>query len=101
MIRNEREKKEQTIFLQQKKTKKSLTFLNVSCSFECRWHVTEVDVTISPNLYLHLTMQKPDFRVILSGQRRPRSDCASAQSDQSLRCPLTEELNTPVHISKE
>ena len=26
------------------------------------------------------------------GQRRPRSDCASAQSDQGLRCPLTKSL---------
>ena len=26
-------------------------------------------------------------------QRRPRSDCASAQSDQGLHCPLTEPLN--------
>ena len=25
----------------------------------------------------------------ICGQRRPRSDCASAQSDQGLRCPLT------------
>ena len=28
------------------------------------------------------------------GQRRPRSDCASAQSDLGLRCPLTESLDT-------
>ena len=28
------------------------------------------------------------------GQRRPWSDCASAQSDQGLRCPLTESLYT-------
>ena len=26
----------------------------------------------------------------ICGLRRPRSDCASAQSDQGLRCPLTE-----------
>ena len=26
----------------------------------------------------------------ICGQRRPRSDCASAQSDQGLRCPLIE-----------
>ena len=28
------------------------------------------------------------------GQQRPRSDCASAQSDQDLPCPLTESLDT-------
>ena len=28
------------------------------------------------------------------GQRRPRSACAFAQSDQGLRCPLTESLDT-------
>ena len=27
------------------------------------------------------------------GQRRPRSDCASAQSDQGLHCPVTESLD--------
>ena len=26
----------------------------------------------------------------ICGQQRPRSDCASVQSDQGLRCPLTE-----------
>ena len=30
----------------------------------------------------------------ICGQRRPRSACASAQSDQGLRCPLTESLDT-------
>ena len=30
----------------------------------------------------------------ICGQRMPRSDCASAQSDQGLRCPLTESLDT-------
>ena len=28
------------------------------------------------------------------GQRRPRSACASAQSDQGFNCPLTESLDT-------
>ena len=28
------------------------------------------------------------------GQRKPRSACASAQSDQGLHCPLTESLDT-------
>ena len=28
------------------------------------------------------------------GQRRPRSDCADAQSDQGLRCPPSQPLNT-------
>ena len=30
----------------------------------------------------------------ICGQRRPRSACASAQSDQGLHCPLTESLDT-------
>ena len=30
----------------------------------------------------------------MGGQRRPWSDCASAQSDQGLRCPQTESLAT-------
>ena len=30
----------------------------------------------------------------ICGQRRPRSTCASAQSDQSLHCQLTESLDT-------
>ena len=30
----------------------------------------------------------------ICGQRRPRSDCASAQSDQGLQCPLKESLDT-------
>ena len=30
----------------------------------------------------------------ICGQRRPRSACASAQSDQDLRCSLTETLDT-------
>ena len=30
----------------------------------------------------------------ICGQRRPGSDCASAQSDQGLHCPLTESSDT-------
>ena len=30
----------------------------------------------------------------ICGQRRPRSDCADAQSDQGLHCPLTVSLDT-------
>ena len=30
----------------------------------------------------------------ICGQRRPRSDCASAQSDLGLRCSLTQSFNT-------
>ena len=28
-------------------------------------------------------------KAMMCGQRRPRSDCADAQSDQGLHCPLT------------
>ena len=34
-----------------------------------------------------------DLRFI-QGKRRPRSTCASAQSDQNLRCPVTESVHT-------
>ena len=42
--------------------------------------------------YVGRAIRKPSSS--LSWQRRPRSDCASAQSDQSLRCPLPESMNT-------
>ena len=35
------------------------------------------------------------------GQRRPRSDCADAQSDQGLRCPLTESLDTTEYMTEK
>ena len=38
------------------------------------------------------TMQKRSLGIC--GQRKPRSACASAQSDQGLHCPLTESLDT-------
>ena len=34
-------------------------------------------------------------------QRRPRSDCADAQSDQGLHCPITELLDTKECINRE
>ena len=37
----------------------------------------------------------------ICGQRRPRSACAYAQSDQGLRCPLTESLDTIESINGE
>ena len=37
----------------------------------------------------------------ICGQRRPRSACASAQSDQGLRCPLTKSLNFIECINRE
>ena len=37
----------------------------------------------------------------ICGQRRPRTACASAQSDQPLRCPLTESLDTTECINGE
>ena len=36
----------------------------------------------------------------ICGQRRPRSACASAQSDQGLRCPLTDSLDTTEYMSR-
>ena len=37
----------------------------------------------------------------ICGQRRRRSDCASAQSDQGLCCPLTESFDTTEYINRE
>ena len=37
----------------------------------------------------------------ICGQRRPRSACASAQSDQGLRCPLKDSLDTTKCINGE
>ena len=37
----------------------------------------------------------------MRGQQRPGSDCADAQSDQGLRCPLPESLNTKECIDGE
>ena len=37
----------------------------------------------------------------ICGQRRPRSACASAQSDQGHRCPQTESLDTIECINGE
>ena len=37
----------------------------------------------------------------ISGQQRPRSACACAQSDQGLRCPLTESLDTTECFNEE
>ena len=37
----------------------------------------------------------------ICGQRKPRSDCASTQSDLGLRCPLTESLDTLECINGE
>ena len=37
----------------------------------------------------------------MCGQQRPRSDCASAQSDQGLHCPLTESLDTTECMNRE
>ena len=34
-----------------------------------------------------------------SRQRRPRSDCAFAQSDQGLHCPQTESLDTTEYFT--
>ena len=37
----------------------------------------------------------------MRGQRRPRSDCADAQSDQGLRCPMPELLDTIRAVSED
>ena len=37
----------------------------------------------------------------ICGQRRPRSVCASAQSDQGIHCPLTEALATSECMNRE
>ena len=44
---------------------------------------------------------KNDVSLGTCGQRRPRSDCASAQSDQGLPCPLIESLDTTECLNEE
>ena len=43
-------------------------------------------------------MRKPVFGIC--GQRRSRSECAFAQSDQDLRCPLKESFDS-INVSVE
>ena len=43
-------------------------------------------------------MKKGTYRKF--GQRRPRSDCAHAQSDLGLLCPLTESTTSVEHIDE-
>ena len=38
---------------------------------------------------------------VICGQRRPRSDCANAQSDQGFRCPLVESVDTEEYIERQ
>ena len=53
------------------------------------------DYRVSIHISYHLGQSMPK-KVCwgVCGQRRRRSDCASAQSDQSLRCPLAESLGS-------
>ena len=46
-------------------------------------------------------MQCENLSYGICGERRPRSACASAQSDQGLHCPLTESLDTTECINGE
>ena len=48
--------------------------------------------TINWHYLMGCAMQKVSLGICR--QRRPRSACASAQSDQGLHCPLTESLDT-------
>ena len=60
-------------------------------------HVTECDLCWIENAAGSKSKYGPRNAKTSSGicgQRRPRSACASAQSDQGLRCPQTESLNT-------
>ena len=61
------------------------------------WHSFRLDrVFTRHNMYLHYCEWMLQGQNVSSGiceQRRPRSACASSQSDQGLRCPLTESLD--------
>ena len=54
----------------------------------------------SLNIYILIYEQRHANMCLrnLCGQRRRRSDCANAQSDLGLHCPLIEALDTVEHI---
>ena len=52
-------------------------------------------------LYHHWAARFGNLSSGICGQRRPRTDCASAQSDQGLRCPLKESLDIKECINGE
>ena len=52
-------------------------------------------------LYVRWAAPCENVSLGICGQRRPRSDCASAQSDQGLHCPLTESLGNTECMNRE
>ena len=46
------------------------------------------------NVTTKLAVPSKSVSLGICGQQRPRSACASAQSDQGLCCPLTESFDT-------
>ena len=52
-------------------------------------------------LYINWAMPNENVSLGICGQRRPRSACAYAQSDQGLRSPQTEALDTKKNIFSE
>ena len=57
--------------------------------------------TCSGALLLQLWSNAKKWPSDIRGQRRPRSACTSAQSDQGLHCPLTKSLDTTEYINRE
>ena len=56
---------------------------------------------LKPKISILPRQAKPNASSGICGQRRPRSACASAQSDQGLQCPLTEKPDTTICMNGE
>ena len=73
-------------------------------------HMLNTDVSVTTDFFFFFSFKKKKDNWAsrcesvssgICGQRRPRSDCASAQSNQDPHCPLTEPLDTTICMSRE
>ena len=63
-------------------------------------HIDKIHVN-KIHFYVYCTAPCENVSLDISEQQRPRSACASAQSDLGLTCPLTESLDTTECMSEE
>ena len=61
----------------------------------------EITTKIAWHLFTRRIQQAKLYLWYLCRQRRPRTDCANAQSDQGLCCPQTRSLYIPKNVSTE
>ena len=60
---------------------------------ECRWQFGLIN-RLAKLPFLSIAPPCENLSSNICGQRRPKLDCASAQSDQGHHCPQTESLDT-------